>query len=127
RPLAIGAASSALAMPSEAVAAACDGENHAPPPLSDTEREGLTRSLDEAPDHVRADIPEWLWPSFSEQFGDDAIAEGKAMAQRAPADLRVNTLKATREKVLKALASLGPEPCRYSPVGIRVPAPVGPQ
>jgi 16S rRNA (cytosine967-C5)-methyltransferase len=49
------------------------------------------------------------------------------MAQRAPADLRVNTLKATREKVLKALASFAPEPCRYSPIGIRVPAPVGPQ
>jgi 16S rRNA (cytosine967-C5)-methyltransferase len=127
RSLAIGAASSALTMPPEAVEAACTSEEHAPPPLSDTEREGLTRSLDEAPDHVRADVPEWLWPSFAGQFGDDAVVEGRAMAQRAPADLRVNTLRATREKVLKALASFAPEPCRYSPVGIRVPPPVGPQ
>jgi 16S rRNA (cytosine967-C5)-methyltransferase len=127
RTLAIGAAPSALGLTPEAVIAACDGADHAPPSLSDAEQLGLTRSLDEAPAFVQADIPEWLWPSFSSQFGEAAIAEGRAMARRAPADLRINTLKSTPEKVLKALASFGAEPCPFSPIGVRVPPPVGAQ
>lgn len=125
RALAIAAAPSALGMTPEAVDAACDGSEHTPSPLTDTERAGLTRSLDAAPDHVRADVPEWLWPSFVAAFGSRAVEEGQRLAERAPTDLRVNTLKATREKVLKALADFRPEPTRYSPVGVRVPAPVG--
>ncbi|MBS0237959.1 MAG: RsmB/NOP family class I SAM-dependent RNA methyltransferase [Proteobacteria bacterium] len=127
RALAIGAAPSALGLTPEAVIAACDGADHSPEPLTDAEKAGLTRPLDAAPDYVQADIPEWLWPTFSAQFGDRAVAEGQAMARRAPADLRVNTLKATREKVLKALASFGAEPCAISPIGVRVPPPVGAQ
>jgi 16S rRNA (cytosine967-C5)-methyltransferase len=125
RTLAIGAAPAALDLSPEAVADACDGADHAPSPLSDIERAGLTRSLDAAVDYVRADIPEWLWPSFARQFGDGAVAEGQAMARRAPADLRVNTLRSTPEKVLKALASFAAKPCSFSPIGVRVPAPVG--
>ncbi|MFA5956473.1 RsmB/NOP family class I SAM-dependent RNA methyltransferase [Hyphomicrobium sp.] len=127
RALAVGAASSALGLTPEGVIAACDGSEHCPSPLSEAEQAGLTRSLDEAPAHVQADIPEWLWPSFSSQFGTDAAAEGQALARRAPADLRVNTLKSSQEKVLKALASFGAEPCALSPIGIRVPPPVGAQ
>lgn len=127
RALAIGAASSALDLTPEAVIAACDGADHSPEPLTEAERVGLIRPLDEAPDHVKADIPEWLWPAFAAQFGDRAVAEGQAMARRAPADLRVNTLKSTREKVLKALASFGAGPCLISPIGVRVPPPVGAQ
>ncbi|MEW5962464.1 MAG: RsmB/NOP family class I SAM-dependent RNA methyltransferase [Pseudomonadota bacterium] len=125
RALAIAAAPAALGMTPEAVGAACDGSEHALTPLSDTERAGLTRPLDAAPDHVRADVPEWLWPSFLAAFGDRAVEEGQRLAERAPTDLRVNTLKATREKVLRALADFRPEPTRLSPFGIRVPAPVG--
>lgn len=127
RTLAIGVAASALGLSTEEVASACDGTEHSPPPLSDTERAGLTRPLDEAPGHVQADIPEWLWPSFSAQFGANAVAEGQAMARRAPADLRVNTLKSTRERVLKALAGFGAEASPLSPIGVRVPPPVGSQ
>jgi 16S rRNA (cytosine967-C5)-methyltransferase len=127
RTLAIGAAASALGLTPEDIIVACDGAEHAPPPLSDAEQAGLTRTLDEAPGNVQADIPEWLWPSFSSQFGDEAVAEGNAMARRAPADLRVNTLKSTQEKVLKALAGFGAEPCPLSPIGVRVPPPVGAQ
>ncbi|MGO4685485.1 RsmB/NOP family class I SAM-dependent RNA methyltransferase [Hyphomicrobium sp. 2TAF46] len=127
RALAIGAAPSALGLTPEAVITACDGADHSPEPLTDAEKAGLTRPLDAAPDYAQADIPEWLWPAFSAQFGERAVAEGQAMARRAPADLRVNTLKATREKVLKALASFGAEPCAISPIGVRVPPPVGAQ
>ncbi len=125
RALAIGAAGPALGLAPDAVAAACSGDNHSLQPLSDAERNGLKVPLDEAPDPVRADVPEWLWPAFVAAFGPRAVSEGAALAERAPADLRVNTLKATPEKVLKALAEFGAEPCRYSPVGVRVPPPRG--
>lgn len=126
RALAIGAATTALALTSDEIAASCDGSAYSPEPLSEAERVGLSRPLDGAPPFVQADVPEWLWPSFESVFGPRAIAEGAAMARRAPADLRVNTLKATREKVAKALADFGPELTAHSPVGLRIPPPQGP-
>jgi 16S rRNA (cytosine967-C5)-methyltransferase len=105
----------------EEIAALFSGDRHAPAPLSDDERARLTNgSLDGAPVHVAGDIPEWLAPAFAESFGDDAVAEAQALAERAPVDLRVNTLKTTREKALAELAHLGPEPTPYSPVGLRI-------
>ena len=127
RALALGAASAALAISPEEVAAACDGANHAPEALTASEIRGLTRDQSDAPDHVRANVPEWLWPSFQAAFGDRAVSEGEAMCRRAPADLRVNPLKATREKVLKALASYAALPTPILPSGVRVPPPAGPQ
>jgi 16S rRNA (cytosine967-C5)-methyltransferase len=53
-------------------------------------------------------------------FGEDRIAEATAMASRAPLDLRVNTLKATREKALPSLAHLGAKPTPWSPLGLRI-------
>ncbi|MEM9285101.1 MAG: RsmB/NOP family class I SAM-dependent RNA methyltransferase [Pseudomonadota bacterium] len=46
-----------------------------------------------------------------------------AMLERAPVDLRVNTLKASPEKALKALQSLGAEPSPLSDVGLRIAPP----
>lgn len=126
RALALGAAGGALAMTPDEVIAACDGQNHAPDPLSEAEQAGLVNSVDSAPDHVRANIPEWLWADFTKTFGAAAVAEGQAMAERAPADIRVNTLKATQEKVLKALASFEAVASPISPIGVRVPPPKGP-
>ena len=42
------------------------------------------------------------------------------MASRAPLDLRVNTLKAKREKVLGSTAHLGTTPTPWSPIGLRI-------
>src|SRR6202008_1883472 len=39
---------------------------------------------------------------------------------RAPLDLRVNSLKAKREKVEAALAHLGAKPTPFSPLGLRI-------
>ncbi len=44
---------------------------------------------------------------------------------RAPVDLRVNSLKADREKVLKALAHFGAAATPISPLGVRIAAPEG--
>jgi 16S rRNA (cytosine967-C5)-methyltransferase len=53
-------------------------------------------------------------------FDEDWVAEGKALSERPPLDLRVNTLKADREKVLKALASTGAKPAQIARQGIRI-------
>jgi len=108
-------------MDADAIAALCDGGRFAPEPLSDAERAALTsRSLEGAPAHVAGDYPEWLDGYLADVFGDDRIAEATAMASRAPLDLRINTLKAKREKVLASLAHLRAKPTPWSPIGLRI-------
>src|SRR3954449_9458358 len=105
----------------DAIAALCDGGRFSPEPLSDAERTALTsRSLDGAPPHIAGDYPEWLDPYLAQVFGEDRVAEATAMASRAPLDLRVNTLKAAREKVLASTAHLGTAPTPWSPLGLRI-------
>src|SRR3984957_20397733 len=89
----------------EGIAARCDGSRFAPSALTEAERTALTsNTLAEAPAPVAGDYPEWLPPHLAELFGEDRVAEAAAMASRAPLDLRVNTLKAKREKVLASTA-----------------------
>src|ERR1700724_3308031 len=103
------------------IAALCDGGRFAPEPLSERERAALTsRSLADAPAHIAGDYREWLDGYLAEVFGDDRVAEATAMASRAPLDLRVNTLKAKREKILPSLAHLGAQPTPWSPLGLRI-------
>jgi 16S rRNA (cytosine967-C5)-methyltransferase len=99
----------------------CDGSRFSPAPLSEAERSALaSRSLAGAPAPVAGDYPEWLDPYLKQVFGDDRVAEATAMASRAPLDLRVNTLKAKREKVLASLSHLGAVPTPWSPLGLRI-------
>jgi 16S rRNA (cytosine967-C5)-methyltransferase len=85
----------------DAIEALCDGGRFAPEPLTEAERSALAlRSPDGAPAPVAGDYPEWLDSYLAKVFGEDRAAEAAAMASRAPLDLRVNTLKARREKVL---------------------------
>ncbi len=110
-----------------AVIASADGSAHAVEPLSEAEQAALARAVPaDAPASVRGDFPDWLEPSLARAFGGAAAEEGAALARRAPVDLRVNTLKADRDKVLKALARFAPEPTPLSPIGVRLPAPDGP-
>jgi 16S rRNA (cytosine967-C5)-methyltransferase len=103
------------------IAALCDGGRFAPEPLSDSERAALSeRTLDDAPAHIAGDYPEWLDGYLAQAFGDDRVAEATAMASRAPLDLRVNTLKAKREKVQGSIAHLGAKPTPWSPIGLRI-------
>ncbi|WP_213286000.1 RsmB/NOP family class I SAM-dependent RNA methyltransferase [Bradyrhizobium sp. sGM-13] len=105
----------------EAISALCDGGRFAPEPLTEAERSALTsRTLDDAPPHIAGDYPEWLDPHLAAVFGDDRVAEATAMASRAPLDLRINTLKAKREKVLASLGHLGATPTPWSPIGLRI-------
>src|SRR3954453_19137481 len=105
----------------DAIAALCDGGRFAPEPLTEGERAALTsRSLENAPAHIAGDYPEWLDGYLAQVFGDDRAAEATAWANRAPPDLRVNTLKAKREKVLRSTAHLGTTPPPWSPIGLRI-------
>ena len=105
----------------DAIAALCDGSRFAPEPLSEGERAALTaRTLADAPPHIAGDYPEWLDGYLAQVFGDDRVAEATAMASRAPLDLRVNTLKAKREKVQGSIRHLGARPTPWSPIGLRI-------
>jgi 16S rRNA (cytosine967-C5)-methyltransferase len=105
----------------DVIAALCNGSSHAPEPLSDRERIRLAdRSLEGAPPWVAGDYPDWLDPAFARVFGEHRVAELAALAERAPLDLRVNTLKADRDDVATALGPLHPTPTRWSPVGLRI-------
>jgi 16S rRNA (cytosine967-C5)-methyltransferase len=105
----------------EAVARLCDGSRFAPAPLTEAEEAALyAGSLQNAPPHVAGDYPEWLDPHFARVFGEERAEEGAALASRAPVDLRVNTLKASRDEAAAAVADLKAEPTRWSPVGLRI-------
>ena len=92
-----------------------------PLPVSGRESEApRARPWAGAPDHVRADVPEWIAAHLPESLGTDWVAEARALAMRPPLDLRVNTLKSVRERVLKALARFRPEAGALPPEGIRI-------
>ncbi|MGE0845605.1 MAG: RsmB/NOP family class I SAM-dependent RNA methyltransferase [Flavobacteriaceae bacterium] len=110
-------------MGAERLDAAIAGDRHAPEAPDDAEHIRLrTGTLDDAPAHVRADCPQWLWPQFQAAFGDAAADEIAALAERAPVDLRANALKADRDKVLKGLSHLKPEPLDFLENGVRIAA-----
>ena len=118
----LGALRQVRDMSAGALAALCSGEGHAPPPLNESEIERLAAAdLTGAPSFVAGDFPEWLELSLAAVFGPAVVAEMSALATRAPVDLRVNTLKTTREKVLASSAYLRAAPTPYSPSGLRMP------
>ncbi|WLR92760.1 RsmB/NOP family class I SAM-dependent RNA methyltransferase [Shinella zoogloeoides] len=111
----------------ETLAGEFDGDRFAPEPLSDEKLAAFrARALDEAAPHVQGDIPEWIQPSFETNFSGDWLAEAKALAGRPTLDLRANTLKAGRDKVLKALERNAAVASAIARQGIRIPAGEGP-
>lgn len=105
----------------DAIDRLADGSRFAPDPLTDDERRHIdVADLSAAPPHVAGDYPEWLEPHFMRAFGDERAEEGAALASRAPLDLRVNTLKGERDKVIDMLSDLGAESTRWSPWGLRI-------
>ena len=85
--------------------------------------EAKALKLESLPPAVRLDLPDWLYETLAAQFAaDDLEALVAQLNLPAPLDLRVNPLKAQREAVLAQFAAdgLAAEPCRYSPLGIRL-------
>ena len=102
--------------------AALDGDRFAPPPLSEAELQsaGERRSA-AAPDAIAADCPDWAAPLLQEAFGNDWVGEASALAARPPLDLRANTLKATRQKVIAELDGTDAKATALATHGIRIP------
>ena len=101
---------------------ATDG-THALGALTPDERLRLAAPV-AAPGAALLNCPRWLLPLLQESLGDTMEAELSALALRAPLDLRVNTLKASRESVMAELRAAGHEPvaCARAATGLRLPA-----
>ena len=81
------------------------------------------QSRAELPPAVRCDLPDWLYERLRAQRGEDAVdALAAALNRPAPLDLRVNSLRSTRDEVLQQLAasSLAATAGRLSPLAVRL-------
>lgn len=106
----------------EALNQTLDGDKFAPEPLSAAELATIaSHKLDEAPDAVRADCPDWCAPLLERAFGAEWVAEGAALAARPPLDIRANTLKADRARVIVELEGTQAGPTALAPHGVRIP------
>lgn len=122
RALVLGTVGRRWGLGGSGLAGLIEGDPHAPHPLSSAERALIDLAdLAAAPDHVRADLPQWVAPHFARAFGEDWVAEGEALARRPPLDIRANRLKADRRKVCRALDRFAPTETPFSPDGLRIP------
>lgn len=111
------------AMTADKIAEAFQEDKFAPAvPLAQLEAAGQ-RNLTFADPHVEADVPPWCGDHLAESFGEEWVEEAKALAERPPLDLRVNTLLSNRDKVLKALSKQGAKPTTIARNGVRIKAP----
>ncbi len=121
RALILGMLKRARGFSSDGIAALCTGERFAPAPLSAAERDALDRdTLADAPAPVLGDYPAWLDPLFASAFGEARAAELAAMTERAPVDLRVNTLKIDVDAVERELAHHQVRKAEFAPTGLRI-------
>jgi len=97
---------------------------YGPAPLTEAEQAAMTMPRAEPPLRVRGEFPAFLESELTRAFGGAVQAEMIALQARAPADLRVNSLKASRDEVLVGLRAeaVACEPTPFAPLGIRVPS-----
>ncbi len=71
---------------------------------------------------AQRNLPAWLWQALQTQHGGDADALARALNTEAAVDLRVNTLKASREEARRVLREDGveSEPIADLPAGLRL-------
>lgn len=109
----------------EEIEALHSGDGYGPRPLSKQERSRITSVEGELPGWVAAGLPKFVVEDFQKVFGDDWQNQAhELMAPRAPIDLRINSLKTTREDVEGELraAELSPESTPWSELGLRLAA-----
>ena len=98
------------------------GDRFAPRPLTDAERGRLGNAgLEGAPAHVAGDFPDWLEEELTAFFGEALLPEMQALCERAPLDIRANTLKISRAELQDSLAHLAPIETPHAPFGLRIP------
>ena len=71
---------------------------------------------------ARHNLPAWLWDALRSQYGDEAGALAQALNTEATVDLRVNTLKGSREQARQLLLEDGieAEPIEGVDTGLRL-------
>lgn len=108
--------------PIDTIVDALGDDKHSPKPLSKAELASLNggRDMDLAPDWIRADVPEWLWLAFENNYGEEAVKEGQALRARAPLDLRVNTIKTDPAKAGESVGPFKAKATPLSPIGFRI-------
>ncbi len=75
------------------------------------------------PVQMRSNLPKWLFDKFVAQYGqEETLALSHALNQPAPLDLRVNSIKTTREEAMTRLleAPVAAVPTPFAPLGLRV-------
>ena len=94
-------------------------DKHFGAPLTQDQIEKLKGkiSLETAPEWVKADVPEWIWPAFETNFDEEAVVEGRALATRPPLDIRVNSIKTSKHDIKIENAT----DTAISPIGLRLP------
>jgi len=81
------------------------------------------RPIPELSPEDRYSIPDWLWKKMNTQYGLDGASNlAQALLAKAPFDLRVNQVRASRKQVLAELASEGikGKATPLSSLGIRI-------
>lgn len=102
------------------------------PMLSEQQKEWAVsikaKSSDHFPLAAQADVRDWLWNKLVDQYGEEeALRIARSMHEAASLDLRVNTIKSTRDDVMAKLIAentMGEQNLTktpYSPVGLRMP------
>jgi 16S rRNA (cytosine967-C5)-methyltransferase len=97
-------------------------EPHGFAALADDESRALAENRISPEPWIAGDYPEWLQTSFFRVFSETAAQEGAALAERAPIDLRANTLKTDRPALLAAFEKFGAVEGPLSPWSVRIPA-----
>jgi 16S rRNA (cytosine967-C5)-methyltransferase len=106
----------------------CNGQQYSPRSLTQSEIKTLREipnypvATADLPEHVRLNYPEWMGDILTEAFGAEKEKALLALNDQATTDLRVNTLKTTRDELLAGLIAEGFEciPTPTSPIGIRL-------
>jgi len=102
------------------------------PMLSEQQKEWAhlikAKATDNLPLAVQADVRDWLWDKLVAQYGEaEALTIARSMHEQATLDLRVNTIKGTRDEVMAKFIAENTSgetnvtKTPYSPIGIRMP------
>ena len=105
-----------------------DGGKYAPKELSAGETRMLVELENKQPDSdnqpidVKGNFPKWMEKRFVRLYGDDTVRQLSIMSNEATVDIRVNTLKGTREEAKDALAreKIYVAETKFSPNGLRL-------
>ena len=117
---------------SDRIVALFGAGGYGPTPLDGAER-GLLAALEAAlsegrlalegaPLQVRLNLPGWLEAPLRARFGEALESELGALNTEATVDLRANTLKTNRDRVVRRLANdaIAAAPCPLAPDGVRI-------